>query len=165
VTDLTIRVSGGFGTEYPDMSPSLRAKVAQSDAEYDRQAARDERQRRIAAESAHERTVDAAAWALAREAGIPLTQARRECGHQKHEFIALISARQDLEDAQRLARQRQALRHAGIDPFSGEPIEVPAPSDLEVEAAAVLAPRSESPESVGRGVRSRWLRKRYQVME
>jgi hypothetical protein len=165
MTDLSVRVSGGFGTEYPDMSPSLRARVAQSDAEFERQAARDERERRVAAELRHERAVDAAVWQLAQEAGIPLTQARREVGHTVPEFLSIASARQDLEDAQRRDRQRQALRRAGIDPDSGEPVELRQPSELAVAGAARTMRDGDDPVSVGKGVRAKWLRRNYRRME
>ena len=157
-------VSGGFGPideRYPNMSPSLRAKIAQSDAADAAAAERAERAHRVRWELAHERAVDEAARELAAEAGIPLREARRSVGHTKSEFVALISARQDLEDAQRVARARQQLRHAGIDPDSGEPVEVPQPSELAVQAAATLASRDESPEAIGRGVRAKWLRRQH----
>ena len=39
---MTVRVGGGFGGGYPDMSPSLRARIATADAEYEQQAVHDE---------------------------------------------------------------------------------------------------------------------------
>jgi hypothetical protein len=165
MTDLSVRVSGGFGTDYPQMSDSLRAKIAAADAQDAAAAERAERAHRARWELAHERAVDQAARELAAEAGIPLREALRSVGHTKSEFVELISAKQDLEDAQRAARARQQLRHAGIDPDSGEPLEVPQPSELSVAGAARMMRPGESPEAVGRGVRARWLRRRYRVME
>ena len=161
-------VSGGFGPvdeRYPNMSPSLRAKIAASDAQDAAAAERAERAHRVRWELAHERAGDEAARELAAEAGIPLREALREVGHTKSEFLALVSARQDLEDAQRVARQRQALRHAGIDPDSGEPVEVPQPPEMAIQVAARTMQPDESPEAVGRGVRRRWLSKSYGRME
>jgi hypothetical protein len=165
MTDLSVRVSGGFGTDYPEMSPGLRARVAQADAEHDAESARAERAHRARWEAAHERAVDEAAWQLAREQGLPLHEARRSVGHTPAEFVALASARQDLEDAQRAARARQALRHAGIDPDSGEPVEVPQPSELAVQGAARMMRPGESAAAVGRGVRTKWLRRSYRSIE
>jgi hypothetical protein len=153
-------VSGGFGPvdeRYPDVSASLRARLATADAEYDRQAAREAREHRVRWEASHERAVDAAAWELAQQAGIPLVQARREVGHTPREFIELASARADLEDAQRNARRRQALRQAGIDSDSGDELDVPQPPAIHAEVAARMASPAESAEAVGRGVRRKWL--------
>lgn len=165
MTDLSVGVSGGFGTDYPQMSDRLRAKVAAADAEDARATERAERAHRVRWELAHERAVDEAARELAAEAGIPLREALRSVGHTKSEFVAIISAKQDVEDAQRAARARQQLRHAGIDPDSGEPVEVPQPPEREVETAARMMRSGESPEAVGRGVRAKWLRRHYRVME
>jgi hypothetical protein len=71
----------------------------------------------------------------------------------------------DLEDPQRVARQRQQLRRAGLDLDSGEPIELPQPPEFAVEVAARTMAADESPERVGRGVRARWLRRQYRGME
>src|SRR2546421_9104 len=69
---------------------------------------------------------------------LPLREALREVGHARAEFVALRSAMQDLEDAQRDARRRQALRHAGVDPDSGAELDVPKPkvSTFAIERAA-----------------------------
>jgi hypothetical protein len=165
---MTIRVSGGFGPvdeRHPDMSPSLRARIAQSDAEDAAAAERAERAHRARWEASHERAVDEAARQLAAEQGIPLREALREVGHTVPEFLALASARMDLEDAQRRDRQRQALRRAGVDPDTGGDLEQLHPSDIAIEAAVALAPRSESAEAIGKGVRRRWLAKQYRRME
>ena len=159
------------GTIRELMSPGLAAQVAASDAQDAAAVERAERAHRAAWQAAHERAVDAAVWQAAREQGLPLGEARRSVGHTPREFIELASARQDLEDAQRLARQRQALRHAGIDPDSGEPVDVPGPSELQVkigaERAVMTAPKDEpfDPQAAARGIRGRWLRKHYTVME
>jgi hypothetical protein len=71
--------------------------------------------------------------------------------------VALASARADLEDAQRNARRRQALRQAGIDPDSGDKLEVPQPPTIHAEVAARTMGPGEDPESVGRAVRRKWL--------
>jgi hypothetical protein len=119
----------------------------------------------------HEQAVDEAARTLARAAGIPLREALRDIGHTHAEFLQLASARMDLEDAQHRARQRQALRHAGIDPDSGEPIEVPAPSELQVKIGAeraVMTASKDEPfdaQAVAKGIRGRWLRRHYGRME
>ena len=100
-----------------------------------------------------------------------MREALRSVGHTHAEFLQLASARMDLEDAQHRARQRQALRRAGIDPDSGEPVDMPAPSELQVkigaERAVMAASKDEpfDPQAVARGIRGRWLRKHYTVME
>jgi hypothetical protein len=152
------------------MSPGLAARVAQADAEDDRAAEWAEIEHRARWQVAHERAVDEAARQKATAEGIPLREAMREVGHTKAEFLQLASARMDLEDAQRVARQRQALRHAGIDPDSGEPVDVPGPSELQVkigaERAVMNAPADEfDAESAAQGIRGRWLRRNYRRME
>jgi len=57
------------------------------------------------------------------------------------------------------------LRHAGIDPDSGDELDVPQPSDREVAVAARMMRDGDDPVSVGRGVRARWLRRNYRGME
>src|SRR5438552_3493403 len=134
MTDVTVRAGwAADGAIRELMSPGLAAQVAASDAQDAAAAERAERAHRARWQAQHERAVDEAARTLAREAGLPLREAMRDVGHTHAEFLQLASARMDLEDAQRRARQRQALRHAGIDPDSGEPVEVPGPSELQVK--------------------------------
>jgi hypothetical protein len=153
------------GTVRELMSPGLAARVAQADAEDAAAAERAQRAYRAEWLVAQERAEDAAAWQLARERGIPLAEARRQAGHTKAEFLQLASAQMDLEDAQRNARYRQQLRHAGIDPDTCAELELPQPSEVAVQVAARAMPDDADPVAVGRGVRSRWLRRQYRVME
>jgi hypothetical protein len=160
-----VYVSGGFGPvddRYPGMSPSLRASIAAADAQDVAAAERADRQRREAWAQSNERCIDQEMFRIAREEGLPLAEACRQVGHEKHEFVALCSARADLQDAQEAARYRAALRRAGFDPNTGAMFdEVPAPSDRETETAARLMRDGEDPAAVGRAVRSRWLRRAH----
>ena len=160
----TVYVDGGFGPtadRYPGMSAALRASIAASDAAYAREDERADREHRARWAKSYERCVDAEMWRIAREEGLPLGEARRRVGHEKHEFVALCSARADLEDAQRNARRRQALRQAGIDPDSGDELDMPAPPAREVETAARLMRDGDDPDRVGRAVRAKWLRREH----
>jgi hypothetical protein len=152
------------------MSPGLAAQVAASDAEDAAAVERAERAHRAAWQAASERAEDAATWQLARERGIPLAEARREIGHEPREFIELCSARADLEDARQEAEHARLMRRhlvdAGLLDVSGS-----EPSERAVEFAAEVAVRTapaDEPfdvQATARGIRSRWLRKRYERME
>ena len=166
-------VSGGFGPvdeRYPDMSPSLRARIAQSDAEDAAAAERAERAHRAAWQAAHERAEDEATWQLARERGIPLAEARREIGHEPREFIELCSARADLEDARQEAERARLMRRhlvdAGLlDVSASEPSARAV--DIGAELAVRTAPKDEpfDPQAAAKGIKGRFLRRNYRRME
>lgn len=158
------------GTIRELMSPGLQARVAASDAQDAAAVERAERAHRARWEAQQERVVDEAAQRLAVEQGIPLREARRNVGRTKAEALSYFSAVQDLEDARRNAAAAQALkRHlvdAGLLDVSGS-----EPSERAVEFAAEVAVRTapvDEPfdvQATARGIRGRWLRKRYERME
>jgi hypothetical protein len=162
MTDMTVQVTGGWNTGYPSMSPGLRAKIAQSDAEHARAAAAQEQTRRVAAEAVYERALLAAAQAKAAEEGLPLNVAMRTCGRTRSEAVAHYSALGDIQDlceeAQRARMIRQLAADAGL-------VDVPAPSERAIQTAARMAPQDEPPETTGRALRSKWLRASYRRME
>jgi hypothetical protein len=164
VTDLTVRVSGGWGSEYPGMSPGLRARIAQSDAEHARAAAAQEQARRVAAEAAYERAVLAAAQEKAAAEGLPLNVAMRTVGRTRAEAVAYYSALGDIQDARQEAQQARQLRQLAANAGLIDVSEA-VPPERMVQTAARMAPRDEPPEVTGRGVRSRWLRASYRRME
>jgi hypothetical protein len=164
MTDLSVRVSGGWGSLYEQMSDSLRARVAAADVDYERQAEREERARQARADAAYEANVRASIE-LAQQRGelVDVRAAYRQggVGRTHAEVISYASALGDLEDAQRNARRRQALRRAGVDPDSGDELDVPQPPGIHAEMAARAMKPGESPEDVGRGVRRRWLHQQH----
>ena len=80
-------------------------------------------------------------------------------GMSHAERLAYTSAVIDLEDAQERSRRRAALRRAGIDPDSGDDLDVPGPPDLHYEIAARTMGDDADPAAVARGVRAKWLRR------
>jgi hypothetical protein len=160
VTDMSVRVSGGWGSLYEQMSDSLRARVAAADVDYERQAEREERARQARADAAYEANVRASIE-LAQQRGelVDVRAAYRQggVGRTHAEVVSYASALGDLEDAQRAARRRQALRRAGVDPDSGDEFDVPTPPTIHAEIAARAMGPDEDRVSVGRGVRRKWL--------
>jgi hypothetical protein len=156
----SVRVTGGWGSVYEQMSDSLRARVAAADVDYERQAEREERARRARADAAYEANVRASIE-LAQQRGelIDVRAAYRQggVGRTHAEVVSYASALGDLEDAKRNARRRQQLRAAGVDPDSGDDLEVPQPPGIHAEVAARVMGSGEDPVSVGRAVRRRWL--------
>jgi hypothetical protein len=152
------------------MSPGLVARVAAADAEDAAAAERAERAHRVRWEAKQERAIDVAAQQLAAEQGIPLREARRSVGRTKSEALAFYSAVQDLEDARRQAAQAQVMRRAAIDAGLLDVSEA-GPSErafgLAAEVAVRTAPKDEpfDAAAVAKGIRARWLRKRYERME
>jgi hypothetical protein len=114
--------------------------------------------------AAHERNVRASIE-LAQQRGelVDVRAAYRQCGvgRTHAEVVSYASALMDVEDAQRNARRRAALRRAGIDPDSGDELDVPTPPSIHAEVAARAMGPGEDPVSVGRGVRRRWLHQQH----
>jgi hypothetical protein len=117
------------------MSPGLRARIAQSDAEHARAAAAQEK---------------------AATEGLPLNVAMRTV-----EAVAFYSALGDVQDARQQAQQGRIVHQLALDAGL---VDVPEPPERMVQTAARMAPRDEPPEVTGRGVRSRWLRSSYRRM-
>jgi hypothetical protein len=158
------------GTVRELMSPGLAARVAQADAEDAAAAERAEREHRARWQVRHEQVVDEAARRLAVEQGIPLREAMRQVGRTKAEALSYYSAVQDLEDARQQAALERGLRQhlvdAGLLDLNGS-----EPSARAFETAAEIAVRSApadepfDPQATARGIRGKWLRRRYQAME
>jgi hypothetical protein len=166
---LSVAMSGGFGRDHPQMSDSLRAKIAAADAEHARAGEQQERTRLARADAAYQRALDDWVVRQSSAAGVPRRDVYRalqagspmpEGVSMSHaERLAYVSATMDLEDAQENARRRAALRRAGIDPDSGDDLDVPGPPDLHYEIAARTMPDDADPAAVARGVRAKWLRR------
>ena len=166
---LTVRMSGGFNSDHPPMSDSLRARVATADEECRRAGEREERARLARADESYRRALDDWVVRQSSAAGIPMRDVYRSLesgremppgvGMSHAERLAYVSATMDLEDAQERSRRRAALRRAGIDPDSGDEIDVPGPPDLHYEIAARMMPDDADPAAVARGVRAKWLRR------
>lgn len=137
----TVSMSGGFNRGVDHLSPSLAARVLAADAQHDRAAARVEREREVLLE--RRREVDIAeSVRLAEESGeIVDRRARRDgIGHTRQEFVALCSARSDLEDAQERGREAARIRRflAGEDDYG----DASAPLPSEVAEGEILASRA-----------------------
>jgi hypothetical protein len=93
------------------MSPELQRTIAEAEAAERREAAKEGELRQLRTERLEENAFHAAVQeAISR--GIDASKALlgREIGHTRGEFIAMISARQDIEDAQAAAREQVAFR-------------------------------------------------------
>jgi hypothetical protein len=173
MTEGVVAVTAGWaadGTIRSLMSPGLAAQVAASDAQDAAAAERREREHQAAWAARHEQAVDAATWQVARERGIPLAEARRSLGHTPREFVELCSAQADVEDARQEAERARLMRRhlidAGLlDVSESEPSE--RAIEIGAERAVMTAPKGEpfDAQAVARGIRGRWLRKHYTVME
>jgi hypothetical protein len=106
------QIRGGFdGSVRGMMSPQLQARLAEEEAREAREAREEERSRAQRAEDFQTRGLQGAiADAIQRgEQYHPKMLRGERLGHQPHEFIRLVSDAQDVEDAQREARQRAAF--------------------------------------------------------
>jgi hypothetical protein len=69
--ELTVRMRGGFNSDHPQMSDSLRARVASADAEYERAGEQQERTRLAQADAAYQRALDDWVTRQSTAAGVP----------------------------------------------------------------------------------------------
>jgi hypothetical protein len=146
---------GGWNNSQLDnMSPSTRARVLQADAEYAKQAAIEERERKHRAEELREQAFRASVQAaLERGELVDMKQAMRDggVGRTPAEVIAYASRMMDIEDARLAAEQRKAFPE-----FQGQYYaDTSAPTQVELEAGAARAERDrrneESARSRGEG--------------
>ena len=104
---------GGWNNSMLDgMSPATRARVLQADAEYDREVAVEERERKQRAEELRQRAFRASVQAaLDRGELVDMRRAMRDggVGRTPAEVIEHASAQMDMEDARRAAEVRKAF--------------------------------------------------------
>ena len=108
-----VKMGGGFnGAARSQMSPGLLRQIAAQEEQEARQAAEERRKREAKAEAWRSRAVQSAV-AEALDAGEQFSPQMLEghgLGHTQSEFVALVSARQDHEDAMAAAREWQEFR-------------------------------------------------------
>jgi hypothetical protein len=138
-----VYMDGGFGNKATAEhgSPQLRARMARIDAEDERQAAVEEREREQRAADLHGRAIQASiAAALERGEDVDMRRAMQHGVARTHQqVIAEASARMDYEDAVAAARERaefNAWRLARSGELSAD---MSAPTQLEVEEGARAA--------------------------
>jgi hypothetical protein len=131
---------GGFGDSLrSQMSPATQARIAEAEAVEAYEAAKAERERSVRAQAWQERQEEAARQSAIREAleagedASPRALRGERLGHTTSEFIALMSARQDVEDAQLEAAKRQAMRRWEASYDAGMSGDVSAPTALQLE--------------------------------
>lgn len=137
----TVYMRGGFGTDYPGMSDSLRARVAAADAEFDRvdAAAEHERAERLAR---NEETRVRASIELAYQRGdhVDVLEAYRAggVGRTPQEAIEYASALADIDDMKMEAIRRKAEREFNERYFAGAAADMSAPTaeDIALKARA-----------------------------
>jgi hypothetical protein len=149
-----LRMGGGFnGSARSLMSPGLLRQIAEQEEAEARKVAEELRKREERAEEWRPRATAAAIQdaVAAGEQFTPRMLAGRGLGHTKQEFIALVSARQDHEDAQSAARAQAKFRAWQLEQTASVSINTSAPTSAEVaereqmqaRAAAYRAKRVE----------------------
>jgi hypothetical protein len=142
-----VRMGGGFnGSATSQMSPSLLRQIALQEEAEARKAAEELRKREERAEEWQTRAVTAAIQdAMDRgEEFNPRMLDGRGLGHTPAEFVALVSARQDHEDMQAAARERQAFEAWKFQESVGTSADVSAPTPVELAEQATMAARVEA---------------------
>lgn len=126
----------GFGVELPFASESLRARVAQADAAYERESQLEEHRRAQAADEARESAIQASiVQARARGEVFDLREAMvHGRGRTPAEAVEYMSAAADLDDARQAAAQRKAFAEFAGHEFYGDGI-----NGLETEQAVARA--------------------------
>jgi hypothetical protein len=138
-----VQVTGGFGADSATMkyaSPTLRRRAALADLEHEQHTRDERRAAAVEAEARHERAVMVAAqMALERGEITSLAEAYRNpaaaLGHTKSEFLALVSAQQDAEDARLAAAARKAYQRWLNQESEDASVDMSAPLPAEVSAA------------------------------
>ena len=128
------------------MSPALQQRCAMADAQYDREAAVQEREREVLrAQRREDDIVLSIRQAEERGELVNVRQAIRDggVGHTRGEFVALASARMDLEDAQERGREQARIRKFLAD-GDGSWADTSAPTPAESAEMDVNAARAAS---------------------
>lgn len=146
-----IYMGGGFGGESLERlgaSESLRHRIAVADAEYQRQAARDEREMRQLRENAENDRIQLSIR-MAQERGevVDVQKAYRQggVGRTHQEIIAHASAVQDYEDVRQRAemeRQGVATQDVSIDTSAPQPVSAETAARNAEMDAGIQAARS-----------------------
>lgn len=148
MSETVLRAGGGWGTAAAFMSPGVAARVAAADHEYDRQTARQRRERAELLAADEQRRIRASiVEAEARGELVDIRRAIRDggVGHTPAEFIALVSAQQDREDARRAAIARREIARIGADRFYAEnSADTSAPLEADVAADEALLARGRA---------------------
>jgi hypothetical protein len=137
----TIRYGGGWGSTYPNMSPGLQMRIAQADAEYERDGARQERARaELAAIDEEARVRASIEQAIARGEAVDVRRAYRDggIGRTPREAIEYASAVADVDDMKMEAIRAKAERdfNAAYYGDAAADTSAPIPVDAETQARA-----------------------------
>jgi hypothetical protein len=142
-----IQYGAGWGTSYEHMSPSLRARCAQADREYDRQSAREAQARaELAARDEQSRIALSIIQAEDRGELFDMREAMRNggVGRTKAEALAYYSSLSDWQDARERALQAKQIRdHLNSDWYGDTSADMSAPSPAEVAEREQMGARVE----------------------
>jgi hypothetical protein len=142
-----VYMDGGFGNKatMEHGSPQLRARMARIDAEDERQAVVEERERAQRAADLHARAVQASiAAALERGEEFDMRRAMRHgVGRTHAEILAEASARMDYDDAVAAARERAEFNRWQLAKSASMSADMSAPTEAEVAEAELTAARAE----------------------
>jgi hypothetical protein len=134
--------TGGFagaGSVSDRMSPGLRGAIAQAEAVEAYEAAQEQRRHSARVAQFQERSEEAARQIAIQEAlaagedASPRALRGERLGHTHGEFVALMSARMDVEDMQLEAAKWQAMRRWEAQYDAGQYADVSAPSARQLE--------------------------------
>jgi hypothetical protein len=142
----TVHFRGGWNNSTLDTaSPSMRARIRAADAEYEREAAREQREREQRAAENHERAIHASIQqALERGEIFDMRHARQHgVGRTHAEIIEYASAMQDVEDMREAARRRKAFEAFEQRFYGDNTADTSAPTEAEVAEAELIASRAE----------------------
>lgn len=138
-----VHMGGGFGSSTDNLSPTLQARIAAADAEYERQSAVEEYEAQLRREIAAEANVHLSI-VQAQERGelVDVRKAIRDggVGHTRQDFLALCAARQDVEDMRAAARQQAAFRKWQAEQDTSA--DTSAPTAVELAEGEVIAGRA-----------------------
>lgn len=129
-----IQMGGGWGTAIDRMSPTLAARMAAADREYERETQRQERERAERVEAMQARAIAASVeLALDRGEVVNMREAYRDggVGRTRGEFLSYVSAQQDIEDAKLRRRTAREVEQHGLQYYEDMSADTSAPSESD----------------------------------
>jgi hypothetical protein len=140
---------GGFGDSLrAQMSPATQRRIAEAEAAEAYEAAKQERERAVRAQAWQERSEELARRTAVDEAlaagedASPRALRGERLGHEPHEFLALMSARQDHEDMVLEAKRLEYLRRCEAAYDAGDYADNSAPTQRQLEADELMRARA-----------------------
>jgi hypothetical protein len=166
MTDMTVYAGGGFGDAGLDRaSPSLRARIAAADAEYEREALVEERAAQ-ALRAIDEEARIRLSIRMAQDRGevVSVRQAYADggVGRTPREVIEYMSAAADVDDQRLEAQRRAAVAKLNLEWYGQHSVDTSAPTQAEqsdevtmrAKATAYRAKQEAERKATARAVRA-----------